>query len=207
MVDTPPVPVPADSPGPSRSDPDVADAGSLSSEPDVSLIPPESGSLPSEPDVASALQQPDVLPGEPEVADAAPLPDVLPGEPEVADAAPLPAVLAGEPEVAGAPGPPLTARTRVSGTWVGVIIAAVVLTLLIVFIRQNTRSVKISYFTAHGTMPLGVALLLAAIGGLLLAAVIGSLRIWQLRHRLTGSEEAGGHGQRTRHRSRRPKAV
>jgi len=66
---------------------------------------------------------------------------------------------------------------------VGVIVAALVLVLLLVFILQNTRSVKISYFTATGTMPLGVALLLAAIGGVLFAGGVASLRIWQLRHR------------------------
>jgi uncharacterized integral membrane protein len=71
-----------------------------------------------------------------------------------------------------------------------VIAGAVVLTLLLVFILQNTRLVKLSFFTANGTLPLGVALLLAAIGGVLLAAVVASLRIWQLRHRLTGATKA-----------------
>jgi uncharacterized integral membrane protein len=56
-----------------------------------------------------------------------------------------------------------------------------VLVLLLVFILQNTRTVKISYFTATGTMPLGVALLLAAIAGVPLSGVVASLRIWQLR--------------------------
>jgi len=79
-----------------------------------------------------------------------------------------------------------TGRTRLSGAWVGVVAGALVLVLLLVFILQNTRSVKISFFTAHGSLPLGVALLLATIGGLLLAGVVASLRIWQLRHRLTG---------------------
>jgi uncharacterized integral membrane protein len=60
-----------------------------------------------------------------------------------------------------------------------------VLVLLLVFILQNTRTVKISYFTATGTMPLGVAWLLAAIAGVLLAGVVASLRICQLRHRPT----------------------
>jgi len=83
-----------------------------------------------------------------------------------------------------------TRRTRISAAWVGVIAAAVVLVLLLVFILQNTRSVKISYFTANGTMPLGVALLLAAVGGVLLAGVVGSLRIWQLRHRLSGQRKS-----------------
>jgi uncharacterized integral membrane protein len=56
--------------------------------------------------------------------------------------------------------------------------------LLLIFILQNTKSVKVSFFTASGSMPLGVALLLAAVGGVLIAGVAASLRIWQLRHRL-----------------------
>jgi len=63
-----------------------------------------------------------------------------------------------------------TERTRISAAWIWVIAGAVVLALLLVFTLQNTRAVKISFFTAHGTLPLGVTLLLAAIGGLLLAA-------------------------------------
>lgn len=78
-----------------------------------------------------------------------------------------------------------TGRTRISALWVGVIAGALVLVLLLVFILQNTRTVRVSYFTATGSMPLGIALLLAAIAGLLLAGVAAALRIWQLRHRLT----------------------
>ncbi len=78
-----------------------------------------------------------------------------------------------------------TRRTRISAAWVALIVATVVLILLLVFILQNTRSVKVSYLGAHGTMPLGVALLLAAIGGVLLAGLIASLRIWQIRHRVS----------------------
>ena len=73
--------------------------------------------------------------------------------------------------------------SRISSIWIGMICFGVVLVLLLVFILQNTRSVKISYFTATGSMPLGVALLIAAVAGLLLAAVVASLRILQLRYR------------------------
>jgi uncharacterized integral membrane protein len=76
-------------------------------------------------------------------------------------------------------------RTRISTVWVGVMAGALVLVLLLIFILQNTRSVKVSYFTFAGWMPLGVALLLATIAGLLLGGGITSLRIWQLRRRLT----------------------
>jgi uncharacterized integral membrane protein len=67
---------------------------------------------------------------------------------------------------------------------VGVIVGVVVLVLDLAFIIQNTQSVKVSIFTLSANMPLGVALLLAAAGGVLLAVIVGSLRIWQLRHRL-----------------------
>jgi uncharacterized integral membrane protein len=60
----------------------------------------------------------------------------------------------------------------------------VVLVVLLVFIIQNTSSVKVSFLTASGDLPLGVALLFAAGGGVLLAGVAASLRIWQLRRRL-----------------------
>jgi uncharacterized integral membrane protein len=48
--------------------------------------------------------------------------------------------------------------------------------------------VKVSFFTLSANMPLGVALLLAAAGGVLLAGIVASLRIWQLRHRLRQSK-------------------
>jgi uncharacterized integral membrane protein len=71
--------------------------------------------------------------------------------------------------------------------WVGVIIGVVVFVFLLVFIIQNTKSVKVSFLTASGHMPLGVALPLAAIGGVLLAGLVAALRIWQLRHYLKKS--------------------
>jgi len=71
---------------------------------------------------------------------------------------------------------------------VGVIIGVVVLVFLLAFIIQNSQSVKVSFFTVSGNMPLGVALLLAAVGGVLLAGIVASLRIWQLRHRLHKSK-------------------
>jgi uncharacterized integral membrane protein len=82
-----------------------------------------------------------------------------------------------------------TERTRISTAWVGAIAGALVLILLLVFILQNTRTVRVSYFTATGSMPLCIALLLAAIAGLLLAGGVAALRIWQLRHRLTRQDK------------------
>jgi uncharacterized integral membrane protein len=80
-------------------------------------------------------------------------------------------------------------RTRISAIWFGIVVAAVFLVLLLVFILQNTVPVKVSFFTAEGSVPLGVLLLFAAIGGVLVAAVSASLRIFQIRHRVGASRE------------------
>lgn len=72
-------------------------------------------------------------------------------------------------------------RTRLSGTWTAVIGFGIVLLLLLIFILQNQNTVDVSYFGAHGQLPLGVALLLAAVLGILLVALAGSARMMQLR--------------------------
>jgi uncharacterized integral membrane protein len=74
------------------------------------------------------------------------------------------------------PGP-----SRISGMWIGLIFSALVLLFLLIFILQNLDAVAIHFLGANGTLPTGVALLLAAIAGVLLVAIPGSARIIQLR--------------------------
>jgi uncharacterized integral membrane protein len=83
-----------------------------------------------------------------------------------------------EPRAAG---PERLKHTRISGLWTGIVIAAIVLLLLLVFIVQNNIYVTIYFFGWGGQFPLGVALLLAAICGVLLVAIPGYGRIIQLR--------------------------
>lgn len=78
-------------------------------------------------------------------------------------------------------------RTRFSGLWIAATVAAVVLLVLLVFIIENLTSVRIAFFGAHGHLPLGVALLLSAIGGVVLVAIPGYGRILQLRRALRKS--------------------
>ncbi len=84
---------------------------------------------------------------------------------------------------AGPPAEPIrpTRRTRISGAWTGVIAGAVVLLLLLIFILENTQRVKISYLGANGHLPVGVALLLAAVAGALVVGMVGAARVLQLR--------------------------
>ena len=59
-------------------------------------------------------------------------------------------------------------QSRINVTWVVLTLFAVILLLLLVFILENSQSVDVGYFGAHGHVPLGVALLLAAVAGILL---------------------------------------
>ena len=72
-------------------------------------------------------------------------------------------------------------RTRWSAAWAGVCAAALALVALIVFMLQNTGSVEVTFLWMHGTLPLAMALLIAAVGAAILTMVFGAGRITQLR--------------------------
>src|SRR5580704_11039935 len=90
---------------------------------------------------------------------------------------------AAPPAAAPTPLPPQhrIRRTRTSGIWVAVGFFAVILLLLLIFILQNGTQVSVSYLGMHGHLPLGVAMLLAAVCGVLLVVLAGAARIGQLR--------------------------
>ena len=103
--------------------------------------------------------------------------------PEQAQPGPVPPQQAAPPAAAPPPLPPQhrIKRTRTGGIWVAVGFFAVVLLLLLIFILQNGTDVSVSYLGMHGHLPLGVALLLAAVCGVLLVVLAGTARIAQLR--------------------------
>lgn len=61
-------------------------------------------------------------------------------------------------------------------------VAVVFLVFLLVFIVQNLTRSNVYFLGAAGTLPMGVAMLFAAVAGALLLALFGSARILQLRH-------------------------
>ncbi|MFI6099859.1 lipopolysaccharide assembly protein LapA domain-containing protein [Lentzea sp. NPDC051213] len=80
--------------------------------------------------------------------------------------------------------------TRISGTWIAVLVAIVVLIFLLVFILQNGGNATIHFLWGEFSLPLGVALLFGAIGGALLVAIVGAARILQLRRQAKRSTAA-----------------
>jgi uncharacterized integral membrane protein len=74
--------------------------------------------------------------------------------------------------------------TRTSRAWIRLLPVLVVLVIILVFVFQNPKDVKVSLFTFSGTLPLSVALLGAVILGALMALALGSVRIFQLRRQV-----------------------
>jgi uncharacterized integral membrane protein len=72
-------------------------------------------------------------------------------------------------------------HTRTSAAWVAITVAVLFGVALIDFIAQNTRDVRIEFFTASGRIPIAVALLAAALCGAVVVLAIGIGRVAQLR--------------------------
>ena len=75
-------------------------------------------------------------------------------------------------------------KSRMAVVWAALIVGAILLILLLVFVIQNNVSTEFEYFTWHFNLPLGVAMLLAAIAGALIMALAGSVRMIQMRWEL-----------------------
>jgi uncharacterized integral membrane protein len=107
----------------------------------------------------------------------APLPPELAGPGAAVEPAAEPV---GEP-VAAKPERVQVAHTRTSAAWVGVWAGVLALTLLIIFVAQNTARVRISFFALEGEISLALALLIAGVGGAIIAMAVAATRIVQLR--------------------------
>lgn len=82
--------------------------------------------------------------------------------------------------------------TRVSGLWVGLVVAAILAVFLLIFIAQNSDDVAIKFLGWEGDVPLAVAMLAGAVVAVLIVAVPGSLRIAQLRRALRKNAKREG---------------
>jgi len=71
--------------------------------------------------------------------------------------------------------------TRVRAAWAGVWAGLVAVILLIVFIGQNTAPIHIQFLWLDGQIPTALALLIAGVGGAVIALAAGAARIVQLR--------------------------
>ncbi|AZA09017.1 LapA family protein [Corynebacterium pseudopelargi] len=70
------------------------------------------------------------------------------------------------------------------GTWVSLIVGALLLIVLLIFIMQNQEQVELEFFAWNFSVPVGVGFLLAAIVGALIMAMVGIIRMFQLRRQI-----------------------
>jgi uncharacterized integral membrane protein len=93
--------------------------------------------------------------------------------------------------VEAVPASEVIASTRTSRAWIRLLPFLLVLVVILVFVFQNPKDVRVRLFTFSGTLPLSVALLGAVVLGALMVLALGSVRILQLR-------------KQVRHKSDRP---
>jgi uncharacterized integral membrane protein len=112
------------------------------------------------------------------------LPPELAAPPSIGPADVAPPVAGVEPLGETAPDrrePVKVPRTRISAVWFGVWAGVVALILLIIFVGQNTASVEINFLWLSGRIPIALALLIAGVGGAIIAMAVAAARIVQLR--------------------------
>ena len=92
-------------------------------------------------------------------------------------------------------GPPITDPaakfTRAGALWTSLIAGFLILILLLVFITQNMETMSFTFLGWHWSLPLGVAILLAAVCGGLITFLAGTARIYQLRRAAKKNLTAG----------------
>ena len=80
-----------------------------------------------------------------------------------------------------APKEPAIRLTRAGALWSSLIAGFLILILLLIFITQNTAETPFTFLGWHWNLPLGVAILLAAVVGGLITVAVGTARMLQLR--------------------------
>ncbi|MFI5718316.1 lipopolysaccharide assembly LapA domain-containing protein [Nocardia sp. NPDC051750] len=72
-------------------------------------------------------------------------------------------------------------KSRVGNTWIALIVAAILGIVLLIFIIQNSQDADVEMLFWSFSLPLGVTILLSVIAGALVMALVGGVRIVQLR--------------------------
>ena len=133
----------------------------------------------------------DLPPRPPTPADALPPPPPISSHGVAEDSRSLPVNTDEPPAVLGEPAAPAEpaapgrpARqpfTRIRAAWAGVWAGLVAVILLIVFIGQNTAPIHVQFLWLDGQIPTALALLMAGVGGAIIALAVAAARILQLR--------------------------
>lgn len=94
--------------------------------------------------------------------------------------------VAADTRTTGSTAPPAQAKkkirpSRTGFTWVALVLGALIGIVLLIFILQNMEAADVDLLFWSFSLPIGVGALLAAISGALIMAVVGGIRMFQLR--------------------------
>ena len=116
----------------------------------------------------------------------------FPGEPTPPLAEPPPlAELSEVPATAEPPRENAVKFTKAAALWSALIPGFLILIVLLIFVAQNTESATFAFLGWQWSLPLGVAILAAAVCGGLLTVAAGTARIVQLRRAAKRNLKAG----------------
>ncbi|HEY3339021.1 MAG TPA: lipopolysaccharide assembly protein LapA domain-containing protein [Propionicimonas sp.] len=91
--------------------------------------------------------------------------------------APVAAATSADPTAPVAPAVDARRRSRSRAAWFALVLGVVVLIFMLVFILQNNVPTQFTFLAWDFTIPLGVAVLFAGIGGALITATVGTIRM------------------------------
>lgn len=119
-------------------------------------------------------------------ADIAPTDPHLQAQPQHTDTSLVPVTQADAPPPAPKPTSekPRVRGSFAGGTWIAMIVGALLLIFLLVFILQNQQEIELHLFAWSFTFPAGIGYLLAAITGALIMALVGGVRMIELRRQV-----------------------
>jgi uncharacterized integral membrane protein len=117
------------------------------------------------------------LPASPDRPEPKPAPQAAKPVPPTA----APDVHKPQPPASKTPPPSAPKLTRAGALWSALIVGFLILIVLLIFIGQNTDPVDLAFLGWRWSLPKGVAILGAAVGGGLLTVAAGTARIFQLR--------------------------
>jgi len=99
--------------------------------------------------------------------------------PEDGPAVPAPQPSQPAADLAARPAP-ARARSLSSAAWTALVVGVVALVFVLIFVLQNNVPTQLTLLAWTFTLPLGVAALFAAIGGALITAGVGTVRMMVL---------------------------
>lgn len=89
-------------------------------------------------------------------------------------------------------GKPKVNSSFAAGTWIALIAGALLLILLLVFIVQNQTSTTVDFLSWQFTLPMRVWVLGSSIAGALIMAIVGGVRMFELRRQVKKAYRAAG---------------